>query len=422
MRAMLISLAALAVTALLVEVARRIAPAIGLTDSPSNRKTHRGHVPLVGGIAIFTGTLAVLAFGEPFVEHWPFFVAAGLIVAVGVWDDAVGASPLARLAFQAVAVLMLAILGSALVTDLGNALPVAGALGLGWMAIPFTVLAGLGVINAYNMCDGVDGLCGTLTLVALVGLGIAAGLAGREAELVLAAALGGAVVGFLLFNLRLPMRNQAAVFLGDAGSYLLGLSVFYLAVRLCQGPDRAIAPVTALWFCMVPLLDTAGMILRRLRRGKSPFSADREHIHHVFLLANFSVTTTWAGLTLVATAGMAVGLFATVAGAPESLLLAGFLVVGVLYYGMMIRVWTALRFLSRSINRRKMALADRRVGAERRVAQEHYYVNGDPVERRSGNERRRGYGDRRDAGMTLSASAAAGAGEDKILPQSDQAA
>jgi len=160
-----------------------------------------------------------------------------------------------------------------------------------------------------------------------------------------------------------------------------------------------------LWFCMLPLLDTIGVLLRRLRRGRSPFNPDREHIHHVFLLAKFSVTATWIGLTLVAVLGAAFGWLGVVAGIPESVMFAGFLVISVAYYGMFTRVWKALTFLSRSINRRALAKIDRRVSVDRRQHSEIYYVDGIPKERRSGIERRRNGSDRRngedDAGATI---------------------
>ena len=422
MRAMLISVMALAVTALLVEVARRLAPAVGLIDSPDDRKSHQGDIPLVGGIAIFAALIVVLAFGGTLADHWFFFVSAGVLVAVGVWDDAFGISPLLRLAIQGATVLFIATVGGTYVADLGNILPVVGTLGLGWIAVPFTVFAGVGAINAFNMSDGVDGLCGTLTLVALTGLGIAAGIAGRESELVLILTLVGGLIGFLFFNVRLPQRKQAKVFLGDAGSYLLGLAVFYLAIRLSQGSDRAIAPVAALWFCMLPLLDTIGMILRRTRRGRSPFSPDREHIHHVFLLAKFSVTTTWIGLALVATAGMMFGIIGLISGVSESLMFAAFLVVGVLYYGMISRVWKVLRFLSRSINRRVMAKFDRREWVDRRHKSEGKLVDNNFKERRSGNDRRQSNGDRRREEEIISASLANLAQNPSAQRTNDQAA
>ena len=396
MTAFLITLLTLSVTVIFVEVARRLAPSVGLIDSPNERKVHEGDIPLVGGIAIFAGILLVLAFTGSLVDHWAFFLAAGLLVATGLWDDRFGVSPHPRLLMQSLAVLIIAVPGKGYISDLGTILPILGTLSLGWMTIPFTVFAGVGLINAFNMSDGVDGLCGTLTLVALTGLGIAAGMAGRETELMLILALAGAVVGFLIFNVRLPHRKRALVFLGDAGSYLMGLSVIYLAMRLTQGQERAINPVTALWFCMLPIFDVIGMILRRVRRGQSPFSADREHLHHVFLLAKFSVTSTWLALTVVATSGMIIGLAGYIAGVSESIMFALFLVLGAAYYVMLMRSWKVLRFLSRSINRRKMAKVDRRVDGQRRIEDIGFFVDGIRVERRSGIDRRHSGGGRRN--------------------------
>ncbi|MGI9202190.1 MAG: UDP-N-acetylglucosamine--undecaprenyl-phosphate N-acetylglucosaminephosphotransferase [Woeseiaceae bacterium] len=396
MTAFLFTLLALSVTVILVEVARRLAPSVGLIDSPNERKVHEGDIPLVGGIAIFAGIVLVLTFKGSLADHWAFFLAAGLLVATGMWDDRFGVAPHPRLIIQGLAVLIIAVPGKGYISDLGTILPILGTLSLGWMTIPFTVFAGVGLINAFNMSDGVDGLCGTLTLVALTGLGIAAGMAGRETELMLILALAGAVLGFLMFNVRLPQRKRALVFLGDAGSYLMGLSVIYLAMRLTQGQDRAINPVTALWFCMLPIFDIIGMILRRVRRGQSPFSADREHLHHVFLLAKFSVTATWMALTVVATSGMIIGLTGYYAGVSESIMFALFLVLGAAYYVMLMRSWKVLRFLSRSINRRKVAKVDRRVDGQRRIKDIGFFVDGVRVERRSGSDRRQGNGSRRN--------------------------
>ncbi len=396
MKAMLMPIVALAFTIFLVQVARRVAPAVGLVDSPTARKSHQGNVPLVGGIAIFGALFFVAAFGGLIADHGSFLAAASLLVMVGIWDDVSGVSPPVRFVAQSLAMLILAIAGGVYLADLGSLLPGIGVLTLGWMAIPFTVFAGVGAINAFNLSDGVDGVCGTLALVALAGLGVAAGMAGKTSELLLITILIGGIVGFLVFNVRLPQRRQASVFLGDSGSYLLGLSVMYVAIRLSQGPERAIQPVTALWFCMLPLLDTIGVLLRRLRRGHSPFNPDREHIHHVFLLAKFSVTATWIGLALVAVLGTAFGLLGVVAGIPDSVMFAGFVMISVLYYGMFTRVWQALTFLSRSINRRALVKIDRRVGTERRLRSEIYHIDGIPKERRSGTERRNNNGDRRN--------------------------
>lgn len=392
-----ILLLAVVLTAVLVETTRRFAPALGLVDTPTARKSHKGDIPLVGGISIFLGLILTLPFFGIVQEHWPFLVAAALLVSIGVFDDAFGISPSVRLVFQGAAVLFLILLGDTVLVDLGALLPGVEEVGLGWLAIPFTVFVGTGLINAFNMSDGVDGLCGTLALIALTGLGVVAALANRHAELVLIVILAGALVGFLVFNMRLPGRSQAKVFLGDAGSYLLGLSVLYLAIQLSQGSDRAMAPVSALWFCMVPLFDATGMILRRIRRGESPFTADREHIHHVFLLAKFSVGETWAGLTIAALGGLAIGLVSSIVGASEMLMLVTFVAAFLFYYWTIRRVWRLMRFLSRSINRRAAARKDRRSGRDRRAQTQALDARWGRYERRSGLERRCPSGDRRRA-------------------------
>jgi UDP-GlcNAc:undecaprenyl-phosphate GlcNAc-1-phosphate transferase len=395
-RAIEIAFLALAVTALLVEVARRVAPNVGLIDSPNERKSHSGDIPLVGGIAIFGALLLAYGIQDTLAEHWAFFIAAGVLVAIGVWDDFLALSPFVRLTFQCLAILIICFFGGTVITNLGNILPGLGPVTLGWLAVPFTVFGGVAAINAFNMSDGVDGLCGTITLIALTGLGIAAGVAGRESELVLIVTLGGGLIGFLIFNIRLPKRPQAKAFLGDAGSYLLGLAVFYLAVRLAQGPDRAIEPATAIWFCMLPLLDMAVMVFRRIRRGRSPLDADREHLHHAFLLANFSVTATWIGLAAIATTGMLFGLAGQYANIPEWVMFVSFVLAGLVNYLIISRAWRVLRFLSRTINRRTGARADRRSGIDRRQRVDNTYLNWIPEDRRSGQDRRRSGGDRRN--------------------------
>jgi UDP-GlcNAc:undecaprenyl-phosphate/decaprenyl-phosphate GlcNAc-1-phosphate transferase len=393
--AMLDWLIAVVCTAVLVEAGRRIALAIGLVDRPTERKSHEGEIPLVGGVAIFLGLVVTLGFLRVLHVHWAFLIAGLLLVLVGIWDDLRGIRPLVRIFIQGACVLFVTLAGDAVLLDLGNILPGNEAISLGWMAIPFTVFAGIGLINAFNMSDGVDGVCGTLALVALIGLGTIAARAGQQSELMLTIVLGGCLVGFLAFNVRVPGRQQAMAFLGDAGSYLIGLSILYLTVRLSQGPARAMPPVAGLWICMLPLFDTIGMIIRRLKRGQSPFSADREHIHHVFLLAKFTVPETWAGLTIAALLGMTVGVAGTLNNVPEPLMMAAFIAASLFYYWQIMRVWKFLRFLSRSINRRAEARRDRRSGKDRRRRSEPVYVDGVLVEQRSGADRRNLDDDRR---------------------------
>mgnify|MGYP001825009877 CR=1 FL=1 len=389
---------ALLLTSLSIALLRPVAGSLGLVDRPSFRKNHSGNVPLVGGLAVAIGLLGtILAFDVQIpapVSGWGLAGACVVMIVIGVWDDVRKVSSGVRLLLQAAAVTALAIGADVLITDLGR-LGIGGELlGLGLLALPFTVFAGVGVINAVNMSDGLDGLCGLLSLAALVGMGLVAATAGREFEFMLCVALAGAVVGFLAFNFRFPGRKQAKTFLGDGGSYLIGILFVFLTVRLTQGDDAPMTPVTALWFLLVPLLDTVGMILRRLHRGRSPFAADREHLHHVFLLARFTVTETVLIIGALALTGVGIGLAGLYAQVPESLMLAVFLAIGIGYYWMIMRAWKVMRFLSRSINRRE-GRGDRRTMGERRRRDDPTVVARLGYDRRSGLDRRRGQKDRR---------------------------
>jgi UDP-GlcNAc:undecaprenyl-phosphate GlcNAc-1-phosphate transferase len=202
--------------------------------------------------------------------------------------------------------------------------------------------------------------------------------------------LSASLVGFLLFNFPFPGRKRALAFLGDAGSYLLGLSIMYAVVRLTQGQHPAMPPVSALWFCLLPLLDMGGIMTRRILRRRSPFNADREHLHHVFTLAKFSATETTGAMALIALFGVAIGTMFVFVSVPERGLFLLFLGLAGLYLWMIMRAWRRLVFLKRSIDRRVRnvgpgdeAATDRRNQVAAESANDQLY------ERRSGQDRRR---------------------------------
>jgi UDP-GlcNAc:undecaprenyl-phosphate GlcNAc-1-phosphate transferase len=301
------------------------------------------------------------------------------MVATGLIDDLRDLTPATRFLAQIAASLLMIFGGGVVLADLGGMTPSGAILPLGWLAVPFTVFATLGVINALNMCDGLDGLSGSLALVSLLGLLAASALWGTQVNVLMVAMVAAAVVGFLAYNLRLPGRARASVFLGDAGSMFLGFALTWFTVSLSQqGEARVIPPAAALWFLMVPIFDAVTMMLRRVVRGRSPFAPDREHLHHVFLLAGFSVNQTVGIMAGMAAAGAAVGLVATWQQWPELLVAGAFLLAGLGYFWMIMHAWRVMRFLHLSICRRR-AMTDRRRGA-------------DPdyrgPERRSGRDRR----------------------------------
>lgn len=375
---------ALLATVLLIGILRPLAVRVGLIDVPNERKSHGTPTPLVGGLAIFSGL--VIAFflcrnGAPTLserEIYSFFGAGLLLVVVGVVDDFVELSPLVKFVAQIVASLFMIFGAGVVLTDLGALTPGGDVFELGILAVPFTIFAALGIINALNMCDGLDGLSGSLALTSLSGLMIAAQLSGAESDTTLLLTLGAAILGFLLFNRRLLGRQRASVFMGDAGSMFLGLALTWYAISLSQGEARALRPSAALWFLMVPIFDAVSMMLRRILKKRSPFSADREHLHHVFLLAGYSVNETVAIMVGLASLGVFVGLASTYYAVPELIVSGTFLLAGIGYFWMINRAWKVMRFLSRSINRRR-SVPDRRRGAD---------ASYKGPERRSRNDRR----------------------------------
>jgi undecaprenyl-phosphate alpha-N-acetylglucosaminyl 1-phosphatetransferase len=384
MRLILAFASVLLLTVACIPLLKRLAPALGLVDVPDERKQHAAPTPLVGGLAIFLGLgltalwlLAIgwLALSPPVLS---LLVGGSVMVVVGAIDDARDLSPGVRFVAQAAAALLMIYGGGVVLTDLGGMTPSGETLALGWFAVPFTIFATIGIINALNMCDGLDGLSGSLSLVSLGGLFVAALAWGTPLTILPLAMLAAGVLGFLAFNLRLPGRARASVFMGDAGSMFLGFALTWFTVSMSQGEDRALPPAAALWFLMVPIFDTVTMMLRRILRGRSPFSPDREHLHHVFLLAGFSVNQTVALMAGLNALGGLVGLAAAWLRWPELWVALGFLLVGLAYFWMIMRAWRVMRFLHRSICRRRIA-------ADRRRCENPAYAG---PERRTGGDRR----------------------------------
>ncbi len=382
-----------AMTAILIVIMRPLAKVIGLVDVPNVRKVHQGPVPLVGGIAIFLSILAVYMvsgwIGLPAATPQVLsFLAGGLLlVGVGLADDFMELSARVRFLAQALAALIMIFGAEVVLSDLGAISFSGQILQLGLLAVPFTVFATIGVINALNMCDGLDGLSGSQALVSLGGFLLALMLWGQPADAMLPAGLGGGIIGFLLFNLRLPGRTHASVFLGDAGSMFLGFALTWFAISLSQGPERIINPAAAPWFVMVPVIDAVAMMVRRIMKGRSPFAPDREHLHHIFLLAGYSVSQTVMIMAALSMAGVAVGLVSTWWDLPDLLVAGAFLAVGLLYFWVIMRAWRVRQFFHRSICRRRSGMTGHRAARadDRRCRADPHYQG---YERRCGTDRR----------------------------------
>lgn len=275
-----------------------LAHRLGLVDHPTDRKNH-GHVtPATGGLAMYLGmVVAVFVTSSPSVAMASLLVAGALLVITGWLDDRHDLRWYWRILIQIVAALILIFGGGVRIESIGPVFG-AGAFALGALSLPLTVLATVGLINALNMIDGVDGLAGTLMLTALILVLAAAGYSGNVMLAERSAVLIGAIVGFLLFNFRFPGRRRAHAFMGNSGSALLGLVVAWACFRLTQNEGHPVSPVLALWLAPVPVIDCLVLIVRRMMAGRSPFSADHDHIHHIMRDAGFGPASTAVGLAV----------------------------------------------------------------------------------------------------------------------------
>jgi len=283
-----------------------IAHHFDLHDEPGGRKQHHSATSLVGGLGIAAGLLT-LAFTDTalFNDHKMLFATMLVLMCIGVLDDIRHMDTFARMLVQVGAALSIFYLADIRFLSLGNLMGI-GDLGLGPLAILFTCIAVVGGINAVNMMDGLDGLCGSLIVIALAGLILVSSQ--NVLVLTLSSVTLACVAGFLIYNFQLPWNPHARVFMGDSGSYILGFIIVVLFLLASQGSDKVMAPVTALWLLAIPLLDCVHLVFYRARRGRSPLSDDREHIHYLLTERGFSVEKTVYFLCVAAIASAGVGL------------------------------------------------------------------------------------------------------------------
>ena len=310
---------------------RPLAAKMGLLDIPGGRKTHENPTPMIGGVGIYLGTLSICMLSPVVMANYQILLAvSGFVLFVGILDDLNPMSATIRMAFHAVAAWVMAFTAGVELESLGNLLHM-GPIELGLLSIPVTMFATVGVINAINMSDGLDGLSGGLVVIALAFLSAAAMFAGANNILSFSQILIVSLLAFLAFNFRPFLKKAALIYLGDAGSTLLGFILAWLVIAASQGDGAFIAPVYALWFLAMPLMDTVSLMIKRPLKGRSPFSPGRDHLHHRLLAAGYDAKTTMLIIHAAAIVMASIGLAGHFLGAPEALMFLAFLAVFAIY-------------------------------------------------------------------------------------------
>ena len=273
----------------------RVARNKNLFDEPGKRRVHKTKVPNLGGLGIFFGILMTYTlYSELFdIKAVPFLVPALLVIfSIGIKDDIMVTAPMMKLLGQILAAFIIVGLGDLRITDFHGF--------WGWqpnylVSIGVSLLLVIFIVNGFNLIDGVDGLAAVSGIISSVGFSIWFFINGEIHVTVLGAILVGSLLAFLYYNV-FAVRQK--IFMGDTGSMLIGFILATLTIRFIEFNSHAMrgqldfqmnsAPAVAMGIIIVPVIDTLRVFFLRISQGNSPFSADKNHIHHRLLTLGFS--------------------------------------------------------------------------------------------------------------------------------------
>jgi UDP-GlcNAc:undecaprenyl-phosphate GlcNAc-1-phosphate transferase len=258
----------------------RLAARWRIVDHPGDRKVHAVPIPRIGGVAmafgVFIAALLVIPLGA---QDRYFLAAAAVLTVFGYLDDRFDLDHRIKFVGQLIAAGTVIIGGDIQI----HSLTLEDRMFLPeWVAVPLSFLFLVGITNAINLADGLDGLAGGTTFLCLCALAILAYHSGQVSCAALALTFAGAILGFLRFN-----TFPASIFMGDAGSQLLGFAVGVISLRATQSGNSMISAAIPVLLLALPILDTLNVMTQRIGEGRSPFSADKNHIHHKLLSFGF---------------------------------------------------------------------------------------------------------------------------------------
>ncbi|MBC8510205.1 MAG: undecaprenyl/decaprenyl-phosphate alpha-N-acetylglucosaminyl 1-phosphate transferase [Cryomorphaceae bacterium] len=259
-----------------------------LLDEAGIRASHKGSVPIFGGIAIFTGIIFSLLFWADIENIQYLLVSILIIFFVGVIDDLLVLSPFKKIVGQIIATLIIILFHDMQIDSMHGVLGISETLSP-WVSIPFTIFVVIVITNGFNLIDGVDGLAGGIGVISSFSFGVIALLMGQSDMAIVAFTLMGALLAFLKYNL-----NPAKIFMGDTGSLVVGLILSILAINIIRYglvaetiklPNKG--PLLAIAILAIPLFDSLRVFVVRVFKRKHPLSPGREHIHHTLLDLGF---------------------------------------------------------------------------------------------------------------------------------------
>lgn len=268
-------------TILLMPILINLASKANIVDIPDDRKIHCDPTPRIGGVAMALASLIPIILWTPVSEFVKAFIAGSLIVVLfGLLDDIRNIGIRLKFAGQIIAALIVVLYGG-LKIQIPEIVIAEDIVLSNWISIAITVFIIVAVTNAINLSDGLDGLAGGITLLTFLCIGYISYLNDQQTFEVISVAMIGSIFGLLRYN-----THPATVFMGDAGSQLLGFVAIILSLALTQ-KNSHLSPVLPIFIIGLPVIDTLSVIIQRIAEGKSPFIADKNHLHHKLMSLGF---------------------------------------------------------------------------------------------------------------------------------------
>jgi UDP-GlcNAc:undecaprenyl-phosphate/decaprenyl-phosphate GlcNAc-1-phosphate transferase len=301
-------LAAFLITLLVIPVLRKIAFRINMVDKPNLRKVHTTPIPLVGGVGIFIATTMALGLALPFefdiLGFKNIYFAISILLMMGVIDDFFELRATMKLAIQLILAHFIYSQGIKIESFHG----IFGLYEMAeWMQYGLTVVVIAGAVNAFNLMDGIDGLAAGLAIAGLTVFTFLAILTNQYLLVLIFVIYIGGLLAFLRFNL----SKSQKVFMGDAGSLMIGFILVVSGIRLIQAAQStsniSLVILGVLAVMLVPVFDALRVFRRRVKSGKSPFSADKTHLHHLVLTTGLRHKASSLGIVGLMTGILAIG-------------------------------------------------------------------------------------------------------------------